>query len=75
MEGQSGLPELSIISWMSAVEGCPLSGVVYVCVLLVLILSQYFPYCLFSSKVTAPQDAHKQFSAAGSPWLKHFRIQ
>ena len=27
MEGQSGLSELSIISWVSAVEGCPLSGV------------------------------------------------
>ena len=27
MEGQSGLPELSVISWMSAVQGCPLSGV------------------------------------------------
>ena len=26
-------------------------------------------------KVTAPQDAHKQFSAAGFPWFKHFRIQ
>ena len=27
MEGQSGLSELSVISWVSAVEGCPLSGV------------------------------------------------
>ena len=27
MEGQLGLSELSVISWMSAVEGCPLSGV------------------------------------------------
>ena len=27
MEGQSGLSELSVISWMSAVQGCPLSGV------------------------------------------------
>ena len=27
MEGQSGLPELSIISWVSAVEGCLLSEV------------------------------------------------
>ena len=27
MEGQSGLSELSIILWMSAVEGCPLSRV------------------------------------------------
>ena len=26
MEGQSGLPELSIISWVSAIQGCPLSG-------------------------------------------------
>ena len=26
MEGQSGLSELSVISWVSAVEGCPLSG-------------------------------------------------
>ena len=26
-EGQSGLSELSVISWVSAVEGCPLSGV------------------------------------------------
>ena len=24
---QSGLSELSVISWVSAVEGCPLSGV------------------------------------------------
>ena len=27
MEGQSGLSELSLISWVSAVEGCLLSGV------------------------------------------------
>ena len=27
MEGQSGHSELSVISWVSAVEGCPLSGV------------------------------------------------
>ena len=27
MEEQSGLSELSVISWVSAVEGCPLSGV------------------------------------------------
>ena len=27
MEGQSGLSELSVILWMSAVEGCPLSRV------------------------------------------------
>ena len=27
MEGQSGLSELSVISWVSAFEGCPLSGV------------------------------------------------
>ena len=27
MEGQSGLSELSVTSWASAVEGCPLSGV------------------------------------------------
>ena len=24
------------------------------------------------SKVTALQDVHEQFSAAGFPWLKHF---
>ena len=27
MGGQSGLSELSVISWVSTVEGCPLSGV------------------------------------------------
>ena len=27
MEGQSGLSELSVISWVSAFEGCPLGGV------------------------------------------------
>ena len=27
MEGQSELSELSVISWMSAIQGCPLSGV------------------------------------------------
>ena len=27
MEGQSGLSELSVISWVSTVQGCPLSGV------------------------------------------------
>ena len=27
MEGQSGLSELSVISWVSAFQGCPLSGV------------------------------------------------
>ena len=27
MEGQSELSELSIISWVSAIEGCSLSGV------------------------------------------------
>ena len=27
MEGQSGLSELSFISWVSAIQGCPLSGV------------------------------------------------
>jgi len=27
MEKRSGLSELSVISWVSAVEGCPLSGV------------------------------------------------
>ena len=27
LEGQSVLSELSVISWVSAVEGCPLSGV------------------------------------------------
>ena len=27
MEGQSGLSELSAISWVSAFQGCPLSGV------------------------------------------------
>ena len=26
-------------------------------------------------KVTSPQDAHKEFSAAGFPWLKHLKIQ
>ena len=28
-----------------------------------------------TSKVITPQDAHKQISAAGFPWHKHFRIQ
>ena len=32
MGGQSGLSELSIISWMSAFEGCPLSRVPLYCV-------------------------------------------
>ena len=27
MEGQSGLSELSVISWVSAIQGCPFSGV------------------------------------------------
>ena len=27
MEGQSGLSKLSVISWVSAIQGCPLSGV------------------------------------------------
>ena len=27
MERQSGLSELSVISWVSAIQGCPLSGV------------------------------------------------
>ena len=27
MERQSGLSDLSVISWVSAIEGCPLSGV------------------------------------------------
>ena len=27
MEGQSGLSESSVISWVSAIQGCPLSGV------------------------------------------------
>jgi len=27
MERQSGLSELSVISWVSAFEGCPLGGV------------------------------------------------
>ena len=27
MEGQSGLSELSVTSWVSAIQGCPLSGV------------------------------------------------
>ena len=27
MEGKSGLSELSVISWASAFEGCPLGGV------------------------------------------------
>ena len=27
MEGQSGLSELSVTSWVSAFEGCPLGGV------------------------------------------------
>ena len=27
------------------------------------------------NRVTTPQDAHKQFSAAGFPKLKHFKIQ
>ena len=35
----------------------------------------YHYLSIYTSKVTAPQDAHKQFSAAGFPWLKHFRIQ
>ena len=26
MEKRSGLSELSVISWVSAIEGCPLSG-------------------------------------------------
>ena len=32
-------------------------------------------FIYLSSKVTALQDAHKQISAAGLPWLKHFRVQ
>ena len=31
MEKQSGLSELSAISWVSAVEGCPLSGIPLYC--------------------------------------------
>ena len=27
---------------------------------------------IYTGKVTAPQDAHEQFSAAGFLWLKHF---
>ena len=27
MEGQSRLSELSVISWVSAIQGCPFSGV------------------------------------------------
>ena len=35
MEGQLGLSELSVISLVSAVEGCPLSGVpLYLCITL-----------------------------------------
>ena len=26
MEGQSGLSELSVISWVSAIQGCPLKA-------------------------------------------------
>ena len=37
MEKQSGLSELSVISWVSAVEGCPLSGVPLCCACLVCI--------------------------------------
>ena len=31
MEGQSGLSELSVLSWVSTVEGCPLRGVPLYC--------------------------------------------
>ena len=35
MEGQSGLSELSVMLWVSAIQGCPLSGVpLYVTILL-----------------------------------------
>ena len=37
MEKQSGLSELSVISWVSAVEGCPLNGVPLCCACLVYI--------------------------------------
>ena len=33
MEKRSGLSELSVISWVSAVEGCPLSGFTVVLIL------------------------------------------
>ena len=32
MEGQSGLSELSVISWVSAIQGCPLSEVHESCI-------------------------------------------
>ena len=32
----------------------------------------YIPECIYMRKVTTPQDAYEQFSAAGFPWLKHF---
>ena len=34
MEGQSGLSELSVISWVSTFQGCPLSGVPVYCFIL-----------------------------------------
>ena len=45
--------------------------VVYTCLQLTQ-MSCYW-YLLFTSKVTAPQDAHKQISAVDLPWLKHFK--
>ena len=44
MGGQSGLSELSIISWMSAFEGCPLSGVPLYCVQPLVCLMRYQPW-------------------------------
>ena len=35
----------------------------------------YLKSVLTTSKVTAPQDTHGRFSAAGLPWLEHFRVQ
>ena len=63
------MPLMNINSdWMSNAS----SGL---CIILVNCISCISCISYIMSKVTAPQDAHKQFSAAGLPWLKHFRIQ
>ena len=60
--GKCTMPLANInTDWMSNAS----SGLCIILVILVI---------LVMSKVTAPQDAHKQISA-GFSWLKHFRIQ
>ena len=65
MEGLSGLSELSVISWVSAIHGCPLSGVP-------LYIAVHIVNCLYVNHLCMQSEAQLIYIAGN--WSYAFQV-